>query len=59
MNLFGKSKHEPGQVTPAGRMAIALGNTGKHVYGGTVPASVKAKRRAANKAARRARRAAR
>lgn len=40
-------------------MLMALNSTGKHVYGGTVTAAVKAKRRAANKAARRARRAAR
>lgn len=33
-----------------------LGNTGKHVYGGTVSAAVKASRRAAAKRARRARR---
>jgi len=47
-------KHKPGEVTPAGKMAIALANTGKHVYGGTVPDAVKAKRRATNKAARKA-----
>lgn len=34
----------------------ALNRTGKHIYGGTVPAHVKARRRARNKAARHARR---
>ena len=38
---------------------VALANTGKHVYQGTVPAAVKAKRRAKNKVARLARRAGR
>lgn len=41
------------------RMLVALAHTGKHVYLGTVPAAVKAKRRAANRRARVARRAAR
>lgn len=40
-------------------MLVALGETGRHVYAGTVPAAVKARRRAHSKAARRARRAAR
>lgn len=40
-------------------MLVALSETGKHVYLGTVPAAVKARRRAKNKAARRARRASR
>jgi hypothetical protein len=35
---------------------FALNNTGKHVYAGTVPAHVKARRRAANKVARVSRR---
>ena len=35
---------------------MALQNGRKHVYGGTVPAAVVAKRRAANKVARRSRR---
>lgn len=34
-------------------------STGRHVYGGTVPPAVVARRRAANKAARKARRAGR
>jgi hypothetical protein len=36
---------------------IGLNNGRKHVYAGTVPAAVKARRRAANKVARRSRRA--
>lgn len=56
MNLFGESKHNTESITPAGWMAIALAATGKHVYGGTVPDSVVAKRRAKNKAARKSRR---
>lgn len=40
-------------------MLVALADTGKHVYQGTVPGHVKAKRRAKNKAARKARRSAR
>lgn len=40
-------------------MLLALNHTGKHIYEGTVPAAVVAKRRAKNKAARAARRAVR
>lgn len=40
-------------------MLSAMGATGKHVYGGSVPDHVKARRRAANKRARIARRAGR
>lgn len=40
-------------------MLMALGDTGRHVYEGTVPAATVARRRARNKAARKARRAAR
>ncbi len=40
-------------------MLVALANTGKHVYMGTVPGAVKADRRRRNKVARIARRAAR
>lgn len=58
-----ETKIEAFEVTEAQRastqMLLALGRLGKHVYEGTVPAHVKAKRRAANKAARAARRAAR
>ena len=36
---------------------FGLQRTGRHVYAGTVPADVKARRRAASKAARKARRA--
>lgn len=35
---------------------VALSTSGKHVYGGTVPEGVVARRRAKNKAARRSRR---
>lgn len=35
---------------------VALTKTGKHVYAGTVPAHVKAKRRAKNRVARESRR---
>lgn len=52
-------KHTADQVTPAGLMAIALADTGKHVYAGTVPGHVIKQRRAANKRARKARRATR
>ncbi|WGH21410.1 hypothetical protein SEA_EMOTION_61 [Arthrobacter phage Emotion] len=38
---------------------VGLNRTGKHVYAGTVPASVKARRRKAGKAAKAARKAAR
>lgn len=41
------------------KMALALAAMGKHVYGGTVSAAVKARRRRRNKAARLARRAVR
>lgn len=41
------------------QMLLALAATGKHVYEGTVPAAVIARRRAANRQARIARRAAR
>lgn len=40
-------------------MLLALADTGRHVYLGTVPAATKAVRRRRNKAARLARRAAR
>lgn len=42
------------QWSPQSQMAVAL--AGKQTYEGTVPAHVKARRRAKNKAARRARR---
>lgn len=45
--------------SPSTKMALALAATGKHVYEGTVPAAVVARRRAKNKAARKARRAGR
>lgn len=38
------------------RILAGLNTTRKHIYAGTVPASEKARRRAANKAARKARR---
>jgi hypothetical protein len=38
------------------RILLALNSTGQHIYAGTVPAHVKAKRRKRNKAARLARR---
>lgn len=44
---------------PSTQMLLALTATRRHVYGGTVPAAVKAARRRRNKAARAARRAAR
>ena len=57
MHTSQKAENNP---SPARRaMLLALNYTGKHIYEGTVPAAVKARRRAANKAARRARRAAR
>lgn len=40
-------------------MLVALADTGKHVYQGTVSGAEKARRRAKNKSARAARRAAR
>lgn len=40
-------------------MLLALGNLGKHVYQGTVPPALIARRRAKNKAARVARKMAR
>jgi hypothetical protein len=45
--------------SPSTKMALALAATGKRVYEGTVPAAVKARRRAANKRAKTARKAAR
>lgn len=42
---------------PSTRMLLALADTGKHLYQGTVPGHVKAKRRARNKVARASRRA--
>ena len=36
---------------------IGLNRTGKHIYGGTVPPEIVARRRAANKMARKSRRA--
>lgn len=56
MNLFGQSKHSFDDITPQGKMALALSALGKPFYAGTVPAAVVARRRAKNKAARRARR---
>lgn len=41
------------------RMLLAMARTGRHIYSGTVPPTVVARRRAANKRARAARRAAR
>lgn len=41
------------------RILAGLNITGKHIYGGTVPAAEKARRRKAGKAQRAARRAAR
>lgn len=46
----------PELETPQTRMLLALNAKGKPMYQGTVPAAVKAKRRAGNKAARKARR---
>lgn len=40
-------------------LLLALNRTGKHIYEGTVPAAVKAKRRAAGKRAKAARKASR
>lgn len=58
-NPFRKAlAQSPAQRNSTG-MLLALGDTGKHVYQGTVPAHVKAKRRAQNKSARVARRAGR
>ena len=52
---------EDDELTTAGRastqMLLAISMTGKHLYQGTVPGHVKARRRAANKRARAARRA--
>ncbi|GAB3863291.1 hypothetical protein GCM10028801_30570 [Nocardioides maradonensis] len=42
---------------PSTRMLLAIADTGKHLYQGTVPAHVKAKRRARNKVARLSRKA--
>jgi len=42
---------------PSTQMLMAISATGKHLYQGTVPAHIKARRRAANKAARIARKA--
>lgn len=47
------------ELKPSTRMLLAMSRLGKPVYGGTVPAPVVARRRAANKAARKARRASR
>lgn len=44
------------EMPTTGRMILAMGELGKHVYGGTVPPHVIAKRRARNKAARKSRR---
>lgn len=44
------------RMNPGARMTLALNTTGKHIYGGTVPGHVKARRRAANKVARASRR---
>jgi hypothetical protein len=44
---------------PTTQMLLAISATGKHLYQGTVPAHVKARRRRQNKAARLARRAGR
>lgn len=44
------------QITPAAQMAIAIADTGKPFYEGTVPAATIARRRAKNRAARKARR---
>lgn len=46
-------KHSTSQSTG---LLVALNRSGKHIYGGTVPAHVVAKRRARNKAARISRR---
>lgn len=47
------------QITASGLMLFALKRSRRPIYAGTVPAHVKARRRAANKRARVARRAAR
>lgn len=53
------AKAEP-EVNPFQRAILAaLNTTGKHIYGGTVPAAEKARRRRRDKAARAARRVAR
>jgi len=44
------------RVAQPTRMLLAIAATGKHMYEGTAPPAVKARRRAANKAARKARR---
>lgn len=46
-------------TSPSTKMLLALSATGKHLYQGTVPAAVIARRRAANRRARTARKAAR
>ena len=49
------------ELTPTQKLQrailIQLNQTGKHIYGGTVPAKVVAQRRAANKRAKASRRA--
>ena len=49
------------EMTPTQKLQrailIQLNQTGKHIYGGTVPAKVVAQRRAANKRAKASRRA--
>lgn len=51
---------ETAQQSPYGlAILLELNRSGRHVYEGTVPAAIKARRRAVNKRARAARKAAR
>lgn len=49
--------HKPSTDSRGLAVLLGLQSTGKHIYGGTVPPAVVAKRRAANKVARKSRRA--
>lgn len=44
------------RLSDSTKMLLALGMSGKHLYQGTVPPAIVARRRAKNRAARRARR---
>lgn len=54
--MFFKPAATPEPSPTSVGLLYALNGSGKHIYGGTVPAEVVARRRAANRAARAARR---
>ncbi|GAA2022308.1 hypothetical protein WDZ16_13100 [Pseudokineococcus marinus] len=54
--MRGQTETTPESSASSKGLLLALNQSGKHIYAGTVPPHVTARRRAANRAARQARR---